>query len=463
MDTRINILRYHDWLLAPFYLALIYAIALLLRKRYTKQYPQTKPYFIPALILRLVGCFCFGLLYQFYYNGGDTWAYHWGAIAIWRSFFADPSLWLEIMLAEAGNYSYEAYNFFRETQATWYIVGEETMTVMKVASLLYFITFQSYLCTGFILAFFSMLACWKIFEVFVDMYPRMHKYFAYGILFVPSIFFWGAAGVTKDTLVLTGLGFSFWGFYQFFFKRRYLLKSFIYMIIGMWVMFVVKIYVILAMLPALFIWLILRLSNGIKNKFSRLVFKPILFTVGIVGAALLFKTIGADSTNYSLEGIVVYAAAAQTYLQQTTEKTGGAGYDLGQYEKTITGVMGMIPASINVTLFRPYPWEVRKPVLLPSVVEAILTMIATIFVLIRVGIFSTFKIIYKDSNLAFCLIFSLLFAFAVGFTTYNYGSLSRYKIPALPFYFSALAIIYRERLIRIKNKRERLGLFNPKI
>jgi hypothetical protein len=35
----------------------------------------------------------------------------------------------------------------------------------------------------------------------------------------------------------------------------------------------------------------------------------------------------------------------------------------------------------------------------------------------------------------------LLFAFAVGFTSYNFGALVRYKIPMMPFYYIALFIL----------------------
>ena len=204
-DARIPILRTNDWLLAPFYIAFLCAVALLLRKKYTKNLPEAKKYFMPALVLRFIGCFCFSLLYMYYYNGGDTWAYHWGAIAMWRAFFYDVNLWVEILFSEAGVYSYEAFNFFRETQVTWYITGPETMSVIKIAGFLYLFSFQSYLCTGLILAFLSMISCWKIYDVFTDMYPHLYKPLAYGILFIPSIFFWGAAGLMKDTIVLLSL------------------------------------------------------------------------------------------------------------------------------------------------------------------------------------------------------------------------------------------------------------------
>ena len=42
----------------------------------------------------------------------------------------------------------------------------------------------------------------------------------------------------------------------------------------------------------------------------------------------------------------------------------------------------------------------------------------------------------------FSLIFSIAFAFAVGVSTYNFGTLVRYKIPLLPFFVVALILIW---------------------
>lgn len=459
-DARIPILRMHDYMLAPLYICLLLFIGLILRRRYTRDKPEIEKYFMPALILRFIGCFCFCLLYMFYYKGGDTWAYNWGAIAMWRSFWQDPTLFYEIMTSEAGKYSYEAFNFFRETQATWYIQGGETMTVMKIAGFLYLITFQSYLNSAFILAFLSMLACWKIFEVFIDIYPHLHKHFALGILFVPSIFFWGAAGLMKDTFVLIGLGFCFWGLYFLFLKRQHVFKSLIYIPFGFWLMFTIKEYVPIALAPAIVIWFILEFSNSIKNKSVRVFFKPFLFSFGIILGLVVFQKVGASSARYSTENIAEYAGAMQTYLKQQTEKSDGSGYDLGEYEPTVMGLVKMIPKSINVTLFRPYIWETRKPVLLPSVIEGFVSLILTLFVLFRVGIWTTLKTIFRDSTLIFSLSFALLFAFAVGFSTYNYGSLARYKLPGLPFYFVSLAIIYDEYT---KRKNKKLNIANKNL
>ena len=57
--ARIDILRLHDVMLAPIYLGLLIILGLLLRRRYCKDRPELEPYFMPALILRFIGCFCF--------------------------------------------------------------------------------------------------------------------------------------------------------------------------------------------------------------------------------------------------------------------------------------------------------------------------------------------------------------------------------------------------------------------
>jgi thioredoxin len=44
-------------------------------------------------------------------------------------------------------------------------------------------------------------------------------------------------------------------------------------------------------------------------------------------------------------------------------------------------------------------------------------------------------------DVVFLLVFSLTFAFAVGVSTFNFGTLVRYKIPLLPYFLIALGLI----------------------
>lgn len=52
----------------------------------------------------------------------------------------------------------------------------------------------------------------------------------------------------------------------------------------------------------------------------------------------------------------------------------------------------------------------------------------------------------------YCFLFALLFALFVGATTPNFGTLVRYKIPAMPFYVLAIFLIRNNYDLHIKNK-----------
>ena len=75
-----------------------------------------------------------------------------------------------------------------------------------------------------------------------------------------------------------------------------------------------------------------------------------------------------------------------------------------------------------------------------SALECFVQLLFTLYVIfVRRNVF--FKMLL-DPNVIFCLVFSLTFAFAVGVSTYNFGTLSRYRIPLLPFYVMALALMF---------------------
>jgi hypothetical protein len=109
-------------------------------------------------------------------------------------------------------------------------------------------------------------------------------------------------------------------------------------------------------------------------------------------------------------------------------------------------MLSKFPQAVVVTLYRPFLWEARKVIIALSALEAIIFLFFTLKLIFKKkgGIF---KMLGKDANMMFFLIFSLIFAFAVGITSYNFGSLSRYKIPCLPFFAAFLMVgLNKEKL-----------------
>jgi len=93
-------------------------------------------------------------------------------------------------------------------------------------------------------------------------------------------------------------------------------------------------------------------------------------------------------------------------------------------------------------LFRPYLWEGYNPGMLASGIENFILLMLTIYLLLRIKVFNIFRLMFRHHFLFLSVTFSLFFAFSVGLTTSNFGSLVRYKIPAMPLYVASLYIIY---------------------
>ena len=160
---------------------------------------------------------------------------------------------------------------------------------------------------------------------------------------------------------------------------------------------------------------------------------------------------------YNLNNLASTSFTTREYLYRVSTEQDGSGYRLGDVDPTLMGMFQLAPAGINVTLFRPYPWEARKPIVMISAVEALFFLLFSLAVLFRNNPLRVLQRILADETLQFCLIFTLVFAFAVGISTSNFGSLSRYKIPCMPFYTAFLFIIFNppkeEIVLKAKKKK----------
>ena len=140
---------------------------------------------------------------------------------------------------------------------------------------------------------------------------------------------------------------------------------------------------------------------------------------------------------YSLENLAKTADVTRSWIIYASGEEGSA-YDIGEMDGTLAGTLTKIPAGIVVTLFRPFPWEVKKVIVLLSALEALAFLYLTLKIFFSRK--TKLKVIFKDPTVLFCLIFSLIFAFSVGLTAGNFGALSRYKIPCMPFYCAFILI-----------------------
>ncbi len=426
-----------DYLLLPFYLIIIYAIAYNFRNRkYPLGHPW-RPYFLPGLTVKIIGAIFIGLIYQYYYGGGDTFNYFYQARIVNSAFSESPVKWINLLLRIPAWYDGEYIQY--TSRMEWYM-DSHSYPVVAIAAFLGIFCFNTFLPTSVLFAAICFTGIWAMFRTFAAQYPSLTRHIALAILFVPSTFIWGS-GIFKDTVCMFGLGWLIYSVFQLLIQRAFSLSNILMLVLSSYLIGTIKIYILIAFLPALALWVLFTYSHKIKIAFVRFFIKLAVFAFAGAGFIFFSSRFSEELGRYSLDNLAKTAYVTRDWIAYSSGDQGSA-YDLGEFSPTFTGMLTKFPQAVNVTLFRPYPWEARKAIVMLSAIEALLFLLLTIKILVQIGPARVWRTINSDPNIQFALIFTLIFAFAVGISSYNFGSLSRYKIPCLPLYALSLVLIY---------------------
>ncbi len=201
----------------------------------------------------------------------------------------------------------------------------------------------------------------------------------------------------------------------------------------------IKPYIFFALLPGTILWLSNQQIKKIKNTTFRFLATPVLLMIGGLLAYLSLYQMGDSLGLYKLDSVMDRAVIVQQDMK--ADYYGGKTFDIGNFDASAGGVLSKAPIAIFSGIFRPAIWDVRNVVMLVSSLENTYLLILTIFLLVKLKLFGFFVLIRKNPLLLFCILFSLFFAFSVGLTVANFGSLVRLRIPELPFFVAGLFIM----------------------
>lgn len=424
-----------DYVILPFVLALVYGIAIRYRnKHYRPRHPWRK-YFIPGLSVKILGALFIGMVYQYYYGGGDTFQFYKHSLVINSAFEDSPWKWVNLIFRIPDVYDPAYFEYIRQME--WYM-DPSSYAVAAIAAVFGGVTLNTYLPAAVLFAFVSFSGIWALFRTLATLYPKQVKQVAIAVLFIPSVAVWGS-GMFKDTVCMFGLGWLTYCTFRVFVNRDVSFKNLFMLALSFYLIAVVKIYILLAFLPALGLWLMMNYSHKIKTVGLRWMANLLFIAVVAVGFIFFTGRFARELNKYSLDNIARTADVTRSWIHYSSGDDGSA-YDLGTFDPSFTGMITKFPQAVVVTLYRPFLWEARKVIMFFSALEAFGFLILTIMVFYQKR-GSVFKLTFKDPTLLFFLVFTLIFAFAVGISSYNFGSLSRYKIPCMPFFAAYLLIL----------------------
>jgi hypothetical protein len=437
-----------DIFIVPIYIGIACYIASRIGRRKSKDNPAYK-YYHWGLVYKIAGAISLCLIYIFYYGGGDTTGYYNSAVALNNLLFEDPSAYFSIL---ANNLTPENFSTFNETTG-WpgYYRDPNSFAVPRFTSVLLLFTTGSFLQVSVLTAIVTYSGIWRLYLMFVDMYPSNHKLLAIAVLFIPSVAFWGS-GVLKDSYTMAAAGWIVYSFYMLVFKRKGIIGNILFIIISAYVLIAIKAYILFAIIGGLLIWMGFHYLNKLKNPFLRILVLPVIaFMLFGIGQYIIFN-LGEFVGSYytSMDALLEKAIITQDDL--TRAYYGGNSFDIGELTPDVASIVSKFPAATMAGLYRPFIFEVRNPVMLISALENTFLLLLLFWTIYKVGLRRFVGIMFEKPVILFAFGFTLLFAFSVGLTTANFGALVRYKIPLLPFYVAALFTIYfidkRIKLVR---------------
>ncbi len=446
-----------DLFLTPVYLGLFYGLAFMLRPRFTNA--LTKRYFIPALTVKFIGAISLGLIYQFYYGGGDTLNYFNESKAIYDAFGDNPAVAIKLLLANDGTYTPDMARYVARMH--WF-ESETEYFIVKMCGLFSIFCFHTYTVVALMFAFVSFSGVWALYMAFLRLYPHLYKQLAIAVFFVPSVFFWGS-GIAKDSLCIGALGWLFYGFYHLMVGRSKPLAAIVALLVAGYVLKSVKIYILISFLPPVMVWVAIQQSAKIQSGFVRALLLPFLLGVGAVAGLLASQMLAEGNKNYDFDNIEDRAKVASTYHNEISQNEAGKGRGQGNSGYHIDNFTGpqdipkLAPKALVIGLFRPFLWEVRNPVMLLSAAEVLWITFLTLRMFWRTGIFKTFGRIGSTPLVLFSVVFSVLFAIGTAITSGNFGNLVRYRVPMWPFYVTAMFVLQddftRRKMLAAAKKR----------
>jgi hypothetical protein len=316
--------------------------------------------------------------------------------------------------------------------------GSSTGSMAAAAGIVAFLTGGGpyTLCLVFgVGAYFGKVALYRAFR---ESFPEsMHRGLLVSAMLVPSVVFW-SSGVLKEAAAIMGLGYVVLGIVRL--STRAWSSAVRMILLGGLVVALFKAYILFALVLGAGAFFYSRWSGG-----RSLAIKPVYLGLGAAVGIGGIIALGRVFPEFSLEN---FGEQAAYYQEAGQVLAGGSTYAFGDSSKTtLTGQLVFAPFALLSSLFRPFLFEARNAQMLANALETTVILVLTGSILVRRRLADIWTSVSRSPMLMLCLVFVLTFAVAVGLTTTNLGTLSRYRMPLVPF-LCVLLVALRQPVLR---------------
>lgn len=385
-------------------------------------HPGIKRYiFVLLFAAKIIGGIGVYSVYTYYYEPGmsDIHKFYKGGLALYDA--ADDNFvdYLRIVTGIQGKQpQLQKYydNADHWTKKYSYGLFNDNRTIMRVNAIFCLVSQGNIFIHIVLMAFLSFIGCFVLFKAFAKIF-MINKYLLIVAAFlIPSCWFW-TSGLLKEGLMMFAIGFAFWFLVELY--HKFSIISLLGFIVSCLLMFLSKIYVLPAFLPAV---LFLFVVKKMKVKYQIITF------FSVIGLSFVLVVFSGKLLGYDV--ISTLSGKQNDFINYIElQEESGSTYDLTRLNPDAVSLIKIIPEGLINSFLRPFPSEVNSAFMLFSFLEIVLFGLITILAI--------FYFKKPDTHTMRFILFSamfILFLYAVvGVYTPNTGSIVRYRTPALPF------------------------------
>ncbi len=334
--------------------------------------------------------------------------------------------------------------------------------------------------------FFSFIGLTALYKTFYKYFPDKKNILILGLYLVPSVLFW-TSGIYKETIALCCIGFIIY-ISDFGLIKSLSIKTMLPLILLLVLLFFIKIYVFLALVPLLMInWLISKMNGRKYLLYFLLIFISFLVIVHLIsktnnrfnvyqliadkqakaiseakGGIFLVNESNFVCVDYN-DSISLVSKPDSCYfikpgsrfmsweldnMKDTTFvnnskdssvykilyriKPANSEISIKKIEPNFIGIYSSIPFAVANVFFQPTLFSIKNVLQLFSWIENMWLLLLIVIVIL----FFDKKIILQKEVILLCVLFALIQFALIGLTTPVVGAMVRYKVTALPFLFT---------------------------
>jgi hypothetical protein len=394
---------------------------------------HAKSYFIwicLSVVLKIVATFAFVYLHKQLYSHYTP---------DYTLIFADACRLSDLIHKDFFSYTKILLSSPADTE-NWHLASQpRAFFVVKMYSLLVWITGKSFWLSMIYASFLALVALWWLVGTLAKLFPKYKKASVVSFIFLPSVLFWASA-TSKEVLLMIFLAVLSGIFLEFLYKGLVWWQAIVFVVMVYWLA-LLKYYYAFGFLLVISLYFFLFFLTKFNFRFK---------IVSIFGIVAILLGLTFLHPNLRLEHFAEALYDNYTLILQASPE--GSAMDLG-LEPTWQSVLLHVPLGLWVGLLAPLPHQISKWQMLPITLESSFVLALWIYVIFLMfrdkSLIKNFSEDTKSKILLLCVgLFVLVMATFLGLSSPNFGALSRYRIGFLPFEVYFLLILLQE----IRNK-----------